>query len=164
MLKKIIHNEQGLSLIEVVASIIILTIILLSFFTFFISTAKTTKTSSTIFDATYYAQQEMEAFYNLTKTPLSLSEDLSTRELAISYSLEELGYEADTEQLRTFLKFGNDDINFDYLLIYSDQVKGGSLTQFTILICEKGKSCNGSAVKAQMTNIYEWRAKFETTN
>ena len=158
MLKKTVDNEQGLSLIEVVASIIILTIILLSFFTFFINTAKTTKTSETMFDATYYAQLEMEKLYNITKTPLSLLE-LSTpeRELAIDHNLESLGYQEDASQSATFLKFGEGDINFDYQLKYSDQINGRSLTQFTILVCEKGKACSGSAIKAQMTNIYEWR-------
>ncbi len=62
-LKKIVHNEKGVTLVEVVASFVILVILLISFYTLFIQTAKTTKSSEDIVDATYIAQTEMEKIY-----------------------------------------------------------------------------------------------------
>ncbi|UQW96382.1 hypothetical protein M2M59_10300 [Rummeliibacillus sp. G93] len=62
--RKIIVDEKGATLIEVIASFALIVIILLSFFTLFIQTSKTTKNSERIVDATYIAQTEMEKAYN----------------------------------------------------------------------------------------------------
>lgn len=64
---KFYHNEKGLTLIEVVASIVILTLIITSFTMMFIQSAKTNKTSENIIDSTYYAQVEMENIHAISK-------------------------------------------------------------------------------------------------
>ncbi|WP_332649387.1 type IV pilus modification PilV family protein [Lysinibacillus sp. 54212] len=64
---KTIKNERGFGLLEVVASIVLITIILLSFFAFFIQSKKTNSSSESINEATYIAQKEMEKIYNLSK-------------------------------------------------------------------------------------------------
>ena len=46
-------KENGLTLIEVVASIVILTLIITTFLMMFLQSAKTNKTSETIIDSTY---------------------------------------------------------------------------------------------------------------
>ncbi|WP_342472809.1 hypothetical protein MHH70_05965 [Metasolibacillus sp. FSL H7-0170] len=156
MLKKVINNEQGLSLVEVVASIIILTIILLSFFAFFINTAKTTKTSSTMFDATYYAQREMELFYNITQNNiLNKNEEPAVKSEKIYNAILNHDYEAINQT--NFTKI-IDDEPFDYNLVIHNDL-GKNLTHFTISVCKKGEvnSCTGSNLKATMFNIYEWR-------
>ncbi len=66
-MQKNFKNEGGFSLIEVVASLILITIILLSFFGLFIQSNKTSKTSSTIVDSTYLAQNEMENIFREIK-------------------------------------------------------------------------------------------------
>ncbi|SFQ47916.1 hypothetical protein SAMN05421670_2264 [Psychrobacillus psychrotolerans] len=65
MINKVSKNlsEKGLTLIEILASIILVTIILSAFFSFFIQSAKTGKTSEEVVDATYLAQVEMEKIY-----------------------------------------------------------------------------------------------------
>src|SRR6185437_14796956 len=60
------NNENGLTLIEVLASIVILTLILTAFLMTFLQGAKTNLTSEKILDAIYYAQVEMENIYALS--------------------------------------------------------------------------------------------------
>lgn len=56
-------NEHGVTLVELLASIVLITLILTTFITVFIQSAKTYKTSEHIIDATYIAQTEMEKIY-----------------------------------------------------------------------------------------------------
>ncbi|MEK4228865.1 prepilin-type N-terminal cleavage/methylation domain-containing protein [Solibacillus sp. FSL H8-0538] len=69
-LKKTLDCQKGISLIEVVASIVLISIILISFFGLFIQSAKTGKASEEIVDATYVAQQKMEFYFNFSKTSI----------------------------------------------------------------------------------------------
>lgn len=59
-------NQDGLTLVELLGSIVILSIILVSFLGFFIQSARTTKVSGEIIDASYIAQQQAEEIYNHT--------------------------------------------------------------------------------------------------
>jgi len=61
------QNDKGFTLIEVFSSLILITIILLSFFGLFVQSNKTSKTSSTIIDSTYLAQMEMENVFKKIK-------------------------------------------------------------------------------------------------
>lgn len=69
-MKKILEAEKGLTLIEVLASTVLITLILVSFFTLFAQGAKTNITSENIVDSTYLAQKEMESIIALSKEPL----------------------------------------------------------------------------------------------
>ncbi|MEK4078610.1 type IV pilus modification PilV family protein [Solibacillus sp. FSL K6-1126] len=60
---RLLKEERGISLVEVVASIVLITVILLSFFSLFLQSKKTHVASESIIDATYVAQQEMEELY-----------------------------------------------------------------------------------------------------
>ncbi|MGA4518573.1 type IV pilus modification PilV family protein [Solibacillus silvestris] len=62
---RLLKEDRGISLVEVVASIVLITIILISFFSFFIQSKKTQVASESIVDATYVAQKEMEELYGL---------------------------------------------------------------------------------------------------
>lgn len=64
---KLFKEEHGISLVEVVASIVLISVILLSFFTLFIQTKKTSIQSETIQNATYVAQVEMEEIYSISQ-------------------------------------------------------------------------------------------------
>ncbi|WP_042472150.1 type IV pilus modification PilV family protein [Bacillus ndiopicus] len=63
-MRKYLKNEQGMSLVEVVAALLIIGIVLISFFGLLIQSNKTTHKSNDIMDATYMAQKEMESLYN----------------------------------------------------------------------------------------------------
>ncbi|QHS24608.1 type II secretion system protein [Virgibacillus sp. MSP4-1] len=60
-------NEQGVTLVEVLVSFVILSIILVSLLSFFSQSARTNQTSEEILDATYMAQTQMEQLYQLSK-------------------------------------------------------------------------------------------------
>ena len=72
----VFKNKRGISLIEVVASLLLISIILISFFGLFVQSKKTNSSSESISEATYIAQKEMEKIYILSKSS-SLS-NLST--------------------------------------------------------------------------------------
>jgi|SRR5690625_2666204 len=61
------RNESGLTLVEILASIVILALIFMSILMILSQTAKTNKTSEDIIDATYIAQTEMEKIYGASK-------------------------------------------------------------------------------------------------
>ncbi|KAB8137490.1 hypothetical protein F9U64_09205 [Gracilibacillus oryzae] len=69
----LLNNERGLTLAEILASILILSIIVVTFTTFFINSAKSTSASNDITDATYLAQTQMEEIYHMS-AELSFSE------------------------------------------------------------------------------------------
>lgn len=62
-----LNNEKGMTLVEVIAATAILAIIFISFFGLLVQSKKTNKSSESISDATYLAQQEMENYYSLVK-------------------------------------------------------------------------------------------------
>lgn len=66
-------NEKGISLVEVVASIVIIGLIFFGFYSFFVTSKKISVSSEKNVDATYIAQNSMEELYNLLKT-VSISE------------------------------------------------------------------------------------------
>ncbi|MGE7983194.1 type IV pilus modification PilV family protein [Solibacillus sp. NPDC093137] len=69
---RLLNEERGLSLVEVVASIVLFTIILLSFFTIFIQSKKTNILSESVVEATYFAQQDMEGIYGIVSSNSAL--------------------------------------------------------------------------------------------
>lgn len=60
-----LKEEQGISLLEVIASIVLITIILLSFSTIFLQSKKTNVLSESFVDSTYTAQEDMETVYGM---------------------------------------------------------------------------------------------------
>ncbi len=61
---KYLKNNQGMTLIEVVAALLIIGIVLISFFGLLVQSNKTTHKSNDIMDATYEAHKKMEEIYN----------------------------------------------------------------------------------------------------
>ncbi|WP_026771106.1 type IV pilus modification PilV family protein [Sediminibacillus terrae] len=64
--QRIMMEENGMTLIEVVVSIAILSIIITSFFAFFAQAAKTNKNAGSIVTATYVAESYMEEVYQIS--------------------------------------------------------------------------------------------------
>lgn len=71
---KFLHNERGISLIEVVVSLLIITLILVSFSGLFLQSKKSSLSSEETLDATYIAQQTMEYLYNAVQQSSSLGD------------------------------------------------------------------------------------------
>ena len=145
------QNESGFSLVEVLASTILITIILLSFFTLFINSAKTTKTSESIVDFTYLAQKEMENVYEKSSLSTStkwddIKNDIANSNLGYTYLEDRNGY--------TIFKKTVVDVN-GYVLLkikMHENTKYDYLTKTIIEVYDAEKNI----LKAQMETILSW--------
>ncbi len=152
-------NENGFSLIEVIASIIILTIILLSIFPLLIQSAKTTADTENIFDATYIAQKEMEKLYLHSKNPISNRIDSITD----CSNYPDICY-SEKDSSGNFL-IGDDgeayfikqevSTNYCTKLKITDVPSYPKLTRILIQVYDG--ACQTGTLKAQMENTLEWR-------
>lgn len=135
---KLLTSQKGVSLIEVIASIIIITIILTSFFGLFIQSNKTEKSSEKIIDATYVAQVEMEKMYALSNvyTLSNLTEGLSS-----------IGYTISDELNNTYTKVQD---NF-YIKVRFRDYSSNTLKNTIVEVYE------GNVLKSKMENIYSWQ-------
>ncbi|MFB1051785.1 hypothetical protein [Paraliobacillus sp. JSM ZJ581] len=66
--QSVLREEKAMTLVEVLASILLLSIIIVTFLTFFIQSRKTVDVSDEISDATYIAQSEIENTYHISQT------------------------------------------------------------------------------------------------
>lgn len=62
--KNILYKRKGMTLIEIIISLALLSIILVPFLTMFVQSAFTIKKSEVVLDGTYVAQRVMEDIYN----------------------------------------------------------------------------------------------------
>jgi prepilin-type N-terminal cleavage/methylation domain-containing protein len=67
-------NEKGLTLIEVLASLVLLSIIVVSLLSFFTHSARSNNVSKSIMNATYTAEATMEEMYGVITSTKSLNE------------------------------------------------------------------------------------------
>ncbi|MDL4841681.1 type IV pilus modification PilV family protein [Aquibacillus rhizosphaerae] len=85
-------SSKGMTLVEILASIMILSIIVVTFLTLFIQSARTNSISEDIMDATYVAQTQMEEIYNLSTTSeqnINVLQDQSSCDADTSYIFTE---------------------------------------------------------------------------
>ena len=155
---RFLKEERGVSLVEVVASIVLITVILISFFTLFLQTKKTNVQSETIQDATYVAQIEMEEIYSVSKyVPIGNQNEIinelknksytyiSTRNIACRTTL------AAPEEVQSELKFEKESLSYNVEVTVSklcDYDKAGHV------LIEVSNSSNTK--KAFVENIYIW--------
>ena len=139
-INKLLSSQKGISLIEVVASIVIISIILISFFGLFVQSSKTEKSSEQIIDATYVAQVEMEKIYELSK-------DISQTNL--EEQLTSVGYLVSEEPNTTYTKVQG---NF-YITLRIRDYSSATLKNIIIEVYE------GNILKSKMENIYSWKVK-----
>lgn len=139
-------NENGLTLIEVLASVVLLTIIITIFLNVFIQSAQTNSTSEEVVDATYLAQTEMERIYEVSQRT-----EYTERERAI----ESLNYESLTNE-EEWLFFGK-EINENYYA--KVQLQQGILNEQEnmnrLIISIHSESATGKT-QVQMENILLW--------
>ncbi len=136
------HNEKGLTLVEVLASIVILSIVVTTFLLVFSQTAKTTKQSEEKVDATYVAQTEMENMYEMSQ----------------DYTLDETYESLKDDYTRTskdgwerFEKDNNDE-NFHITISFNDLDTG-----MTRVVIEVESTIENDPTKAHMENLYKWK-------
>lgn len=136
--KQVHSNEKGFTLVEVMASFVILAILLTAFFTFFIQTAKTGKSSENIVDATYIAQSEMEKAF-------AVSKKVTNREEAI----KSLGYKKEDSSS----DFTKKDSKITIKLKLKGNNSAPNLTNIIIEVYEN----NENNLKAKMEDVFVWK-------
>ena len=153
---KSIKNERGITLVEVVASIVLITIILISFFAFFIQSKKTNSSSESINEATYIAQKEMEKIY-------SLSKQSSLANLSENYIY---GYTFLEEKINNCTSVSNiDPTSYGNIFSYQKQVNNFTSKITISTLCDYENAGNvlievsdsKGIQKAKVENIYVWK-------
>jgi hypothetical protein len=136
-------NENGLSLVEVLASIVILTLLLTTFLMLFLQSARTNKVSVDIIDSTYTAQIVMEKMYDL-----SLKTNYSGREVAI---IDQLNYTDKGIDDKGWTVFENDENPVE--LIKVRLKKGnGNMDRIIVEVFDKPEI----VPRAKMQNVLVW--------
>ena len=148
---KKVQNEYGLTLIEVLASVVLLTIIITTFITIMIQSTQINYTSETMVDATYIAQTEMEKVYSKTK-----QEQYSIDFNDIQKAMEDIDYSYLEEQ-----KFRKTAEETDYHILVEfkqlEEPTHENMNQIIIKVYEK--VINDKSLRAQMENVLLWEAK-----
>lgn len=143
-MQKHIQNNRGLTLVEILASLILITLILLSFLMMFTQAAKTNKTSENIIDGTYLAQVEMERIIATSKIKLT-----GTREQAI----KDLGYSVLSDQ-NSWFEFTKNVPDSTAVIKVKLEKKSGDVTRIIIEVFSK----SGGPSRAKMENALLWEA------
>lgn len=140
-------GESGLSLVEVLASIVILTLLLTTFLMMFLQSAKVNKASEHVIDATYIAQTEMERIYETSK---SLSEK-PTFEKKIS-RIKDLGYPVQSPRVDWITFERETDRTYGFIRVKLENNGDGKMTR---IIVEVYENPNG-ILRAKMENVLVW--------
>lgn len=144
-------NEMGMSLAELLASIVILSILLFFFLGMFINSSKVNVKSEEVIDATYVAQTQVENLYSLSKqTEFSNRiigidsidyDEVSVPDPADQWHLFE---HIDTSEYKIKLKVQNasivDDMTRAIIEVYNEHPDGTEV------------------LEAQMESILQWEA------
>lgn len=141
------NNERGLTLAEVLASIVILMLVLTLFSQIFVQSIKTTKTSEEIIDSTYIAQKEMENMYELSRM---VPTDERAKELKDEYNY---GNENFIDEWQTFERPLEEDENMNITLQFKKDDETG-LTRVLVQVFE----ADAERPKVQMENYIDWKA------
>jgi prepilin-type N-terminal cleavage/methylation domain-containing protein len=137
-------NNKGLTLVEVLVSIILISLVLFTFFSFLIQSAKTGKTSEEVVDGTYLAQLEMEKLYEVSR-----KEDFNSGIDEIVNSLTYKQITSTTQDEYVFEK-SIDGKNIKLKL------KEHSYPGMSYLVIEVFDQENGTRPRAKMETILEW--------
>lgn len=137
-------DSNGLTLVEILVSIILITIIISAFFILFIQSAKTGKTSEKVVDATYIAQVEMEKLYEISKKG---DYNSGIREIVNSLEYKQLTSSNSDEQIFTQTIKG----------LYTQlKLKKHSYPGMSYLVIEVFEQGDGTRPRAKMETILEW--------
>ncbi|KGR74033.1 hypothetical protein [Ureibacillus sinduriensis] len=156
-------NEQGISLIEVIASILIISIVLISFFSLIIQSNRVGNSSEDIVNSTYIAQTEMENIYNMNKTlerntfsNLNQENIINNIKEQISNDFKNLGYKSDSStKVDETLKLDNGPNSYILLTIKDNVILENESKVAVVAIVIKVYENN--ILKTQMENAFNWK-------
>lgn len=140
-------NEKGLTLIEVLASIVILSIIGVSLLTFFVQSARSNNLSKTMMDATYVAQSNIEEINNLNK-----SSSTTTNITVLGDKIKNTGFVSDTSPSTGCLSCYKKDLTGNNRFVHV-KLTNQSDSLGKVLV----KVFTGTKQEAQMEMLISWK-------
>ena len=130
---KIKKSRSGLTLIELILSIAIIAMIIISFMPLFAMSAKNNRKSEDTLSATYLGKDAMELAYHLSKTVAY--DDLESQMLTEGYThLSDHEYEIESEGKYIHMSFFKNDKLVKVLVkVYQDETRGQVEVQYESL-------------------------------
>ena len=112
-LEKFQHNEKGFTLLELLVSVVLLTIVVGALLSMFVTSTKTNITSAEVVDEGYMAQKHMEKIYSLGK-------DKSVSEIADHLFYNGYGYNSKIDLITHILGLEMESIILkqNYFMVY----------------------------------------------
>lgn len=150
------QNQKGLSLVEIVAAILLISIVFIGFYSLFIASKKVSVASEEIVDATYINQQVMEEVYSLGQT-YTIPKFIEYYLVHSGMSNVESNYHAVNNANNFYIKYDHQlenisvEINFIKHSLPSSASPNLNLYNTVVTTKEKG------VVKSKMENIFSLR-------
>lgn len=85
--KQKLMDEEGMTLVELLAAIVILSIIVISFLGFFTQSAQTNNRTNSVNEATFLAQEEIERITYCSQNDFTIAETLAEKPGNIAVSI-----------------------------------------------------------------------------
>lgn len=142
-----IINENGLTLVEVLASTVILSLIFIAIVTILNQSARMNKTSEDMINATFIVQQEMETLFKHSKENIYLA------------SLTEYASQPNVDSWEIYHKNINQDF---YLEIKIDQTDAPMVR--VVVTAYETTDIHKNNKKAQMETLLKWGVEDETSS
>lgn len=137
-IKQLKANEKGLTLVELLASFVILSIIFFSILSILNLSAKANRQSEDMMDATYLAQEEMEWLYTMSRDGKRIAKDENYR------------LETSTKAWKTYTK--NSDLEGIVIKVKENDTNFPMVRVLIHVYDEK----EPEIVKAQMESFMKW--------
>lgn len=147
-------NEAGMSLAEVLASIVILSILLFIFLGMFVQSSKVNVKSEEVIDATYQAQTHIENLYALSSVT-----ELAEREIEI----EGLGYDPPSTSDPNWLVFEKNSTDYEITLKLEKNIiedpTDADYNAMTSAVIEVNTTASavGSKATGKMELLLQWK-------
>lgn len=139
--KKIVNAKKGLSLIELMISIVIIVIILTVFMPLFMLSIRNNSTSDIMLNSTYLGKDTMELIYDLSRSvPYENIEDELVDNMGYTKEVSDNSYSFEYDDGR-------------YLNIKFDETENGNLIKVIVKIYGD-RNMNGP--EAQYESLYTW--------
>ncbi|WP_194841076.1 type IV pilus modification PilV family protein [Sporosarcina cascadiensis] len=138
------NNERGMTLVEILASLVILSLLIVSFLTFFPIVAKQNNISNEIMDATYIAQATMENI-------IDIKNDSRVYPTTVT-NIKNLGFTLDSPTKKTYIK---DQLynNINYIILVDLKEPNNQMSHVIVKVFELS---NTKKQRAQMETILWW--------
>lgn len=147
------NNEKGVTLLEILVSIIILGLILMIFFGVFIQSSRINNTSENVIGATYVAQTEMESIYSFSlNTPYDLRDSMMIEE-DLGYSLITGDTGCDVVDCKAYGKY--DSENHLYIKVRLKPFEDMTNTDSVIVEVYEGNTFDED-LQAKMEKVIVW--------